>query len=274
MMFMKREITIGRFRCLLLEGGAFQVDGGAMFGTMPRSLWEKKVGEVRGNCVELNVNPLLILGPQNRILVDPGIGPREAKRFGRDYQIRQEESLPAQLRRIGIRPEEIDIVINTHLHWDHSGANLTLDSRGAVVPAFPKAVYLVQQGEWESALHPNELTREGYRFQDDPALIRSGRLELLHGPAEIVPGISLLRTPGHTPDHQAVRIESGGETLLYAGDLLPTAAHLIRTCISPFDLEPTWAYQTKRRILRQAREEKWTLVFCHDSGEKALRRMG
>jgi len=270
---MKREIQIGDFRCLLLKGGSLRVDGGAMFGVVPRILWEKKIGGVRKNCVDLPVNPLLIIGPQHRILIDPGIGPREAKRFGRDYHVRSGESLTDQLHRAGVTPEEIDIVINTHLHWDHSGANLKFLPDGTVVPAYPKAVYLVQGGEWESALSPNELTKEGYLLQADPTLVRSGQLELLHGSMEIVPGITLMMTPGHTPFHQSVLVQSEGETILYTGDLIPTAAHLPQTYISAFDLEPLRTFETKKRLLRQAREEGWTLAFCHEGGDALFHKL-
>ncbi len=264
---MEREIAIGEFRCILLSGGTFRVDGGAMFGVVPRVLWEKKVGRVRENGVDLSMNALLVIGPKHRILVDPGIGPREAKRFGRDFHVRRGESLPDQLHRAGVMPEEINIVINTHLHWDHAGANLALLPDGTIVPAFPQAVYLVQQGEWEAALHPNELTKEGYLLQGESSLIRSGQLELLHGASEIVPGISVIKTPGHTPHHQSVRIQSGGETLLYPGDLIPTKAHLPLTYVSAFDLEPMRTVETKKRLLRQARQEGWTLAFCHEGGD-------
>jgi len=243
-----------------------------MFGVVPRMLWEKKVGTIRENCVELQMNSLLVLGPQHRILIDPGIGLREAKRFGREYHARCGENLTDQLRRLGVTPEEIDIVINSHLHWDHSGANLALTPDGSVVPVFPRAVHFVQQGEWEAALHPNELTKEGYLLQNETALIRTGQLELLHGETEIVPGVSVIMTPGHTLFHQSVSIRSEGETLFYPGDLIPTVAHLPRTFISAFDLEPLRTFETKKILLQQARREEWTLAFCHGTEEASFYR--
>jgi len=269
---MKREITIGKFRCILLQGGSFRVDGGAMFGTLPRRIWEKKSGPVRGNCIELPVRSLLVLGPRHRILIDPGIGPREEKRFGRDYAIRREEGLAGQLRRVGITSDEIDIVINTHLHWDHAGANLALAPDGSAVPAFPRAVYLVQQGEWEAACRPDALTKEGYRLQDRPTLIRSGQLELLHGAAEIIPGVSVMMTPGHTPYHQSVRVESEGETLFCPGDLIPAAAHLAPTVLSAYDLEPWRTFTTKKKFLQQVCREGGVLALCHGTQGTSFHR--
>jgi glyoxylase-like metal-dependent hydrolase (beta-lactamase superfamily II) len=267
---MKREIVVGDFRCRMLDGGTFLIDGGAMFGMVPRSLWEKKVRLIEGNSVSLSMNPLLVQGRGHTILIDPGFGPREAKRFRKTYCIRDADPLFDQLRRAGADPETVDIVINTHLHWDHSGANLISLSGRRPAPAFPKAAYLVQQGEWEAALRPNEITREGYLLQAVPTLLRSRQLELLHGETEIVPGIRVIKTPGHTAAHQSVLIESGGKTLAYLGDILPTRAHLPLSYISALDLEPVRTLETKRTLMEEGRAKEWTLAFCHEPGNSVF----
>ncbi|PIS36654.1 MAG: MBL fold metallo-hydrolase [Nitrospirae bacterium CG08_land_8_20_14_0_20_52_24] len=261
---MTTDILIGDFRCILLDGGTFRVDGGAMFGVAPKVLWEKKARPDAKNRVTLSMNPLLILAPGLRILVDPGIGEREAGKFGEHYAVLNAGNLEQELARSGVRPEEIDIVINTHLHWDHSGAGIRLLSDGGLVPMFPNAVYLVQQGEWESACRPDEWTRASYVFQGEPVLIRTGQMELLHGEAEIVPGVRVIRTPGHTPFHQSVLIESGGEALLYVGDLIPMAAHMRLPYITSLDQDPSLTLRIKRRILKQGGDMGWTLAFCHE----------
>lgn len=266
--FMAADISIGDFRCMLLDGGTFRVDGGAMFGVVPRVLWEKKARPDAENRVTLSMNPLLILAPGRKILVDPGIGEREAGKFGEHYAIEHAGNLDRELARSGVMPEEIDIVINTHLHWDHSGAGIRLTPEGGLVPAFPNAVYLVQKGEWETACRPDEWTRASYVFQGEPVLVRAGQLELLHGEAEIVPGVRVIRTPGHTPFHQSVLIESGGEALLYVGDLIPTAAHMRLPYITSLDQDPSLTLRSKRQVLRQAREMGWTLAFCHEPEEQ------
>lgn len=267
---MSTQAQIGSFRCILLKAWTFRVDGGAMFGIVPKALWKRKSGADAENRVPLAVNPLLILGPDHNLLVDPGIGTRELSRFKEHFAIREEEGLERRLLDHGVRAGEIDVVINTHLHWDHSGANLTLSAEGGLVPTFPRAAYLVQRGEWEAACTPNALTRESYTFQADTTLIRSGQLETLDGDSEIVPGVRVLKTPGHTPFHQSVLIESGGEALLYLGDLIPTRAHLPLPYITSLDLDPVLTLRTKQRILREAREKGWRLAFCHESGEEVI----
>ncbi len=245
------------------------MDGGAMFGVVPKVLWEKKARADAQNRVTLSMNPLLILAPDRRIVVDPGIGEREAGKFGEHYAIEHAGNLKQELARSGVRPEEIDIVINTHLHWDHSGAGIRLTPDGGLAPTFPNAIYLVQQGEWESACLPDEWTRASYIFQGESVLVRTGQLELLHGETQIVPGVRVIRTPGHTPFHQSVLIESGGEALLYVGDLIPTAAHMRLPYITSLDLDPSLTLRIKRQILRQARDRGWTLTFCHEAEEQS-----
>jgi glyoxylase-like metal-dependent hydrolase (beta-lactamase superfamily II) len=264
-------ISVGQFRCLLLDGGSFRVDGGAMFGVVPRALWEKKVTPDEANRVPLVMSPLLILAGKHKILVDPGMGSREIERFGEHYHIRCPNTIDAELAKAGLHADDIDIVINTHLHWDHSGANVRRLSPGHIAPAFPKAAYYVQEGEWEAASNPNELTRGSYLMQADDSLVRSGQLALVRGDREILPGVRLMTTPGHTPHHQSVCVESGDEALFYLGDIIPTTAHLPLPYITSLDLEPAVTLETKRRILKQARQGRWSLAFCHEPGEKILR---
>ena len=263
--------SVGQFRCRFLDGGAFQVDGGAMFGVVPRVLWEKRVKPDGLNRVPLTMNPLLIVGPGHTILVDPGIGSREIERFGEHYGIVCPRGLGDVLAQAGVSADAVDMVINTHLHWDHSGANVSSLADGRIVPAFANAAYVVQEGEWNEAVDPCELTRASYLMQTEACLTESGQLTLVQGDREIVPGIRVIPTPGHTPHHQSVCIESEGETLFYLGDVIPTTAHLPLPYITALDLEPRATLETKRWILNRARAENWQLAFCHDPAHKLLR---
>ncbi|MDX1764093.1 MAG: MBL fold metallo-hydrolase [bacterium] len=268
---MSEFLSVGQFRCRFLDGGAFRVDGGAMFGVVPRVLWEKRVQPDGLNRVALAMNPLLIVGPTHTILVDPGIGPREAERFGDHYHIARPRDLEERLMEAGVTTDAVDMVINTHLHWDHSGSNMAVVDGGRVVPAFSNAVYYVQEGEWNEAVDPCELTRASYLMQAEASLARSGQLTLVQGEREIVTGVRLVPTPGHTPHHQSVCIESEGQTLFYLGDVIPTTAHLPLPYITALDLEPRVTLETKRWILHRARAENWQLAFCHDPAQKLLR---
>jgi glyoxylase-like metal-dependent hydrolase (beta-lactamase superfamily II) len=166
---------------------------------------------------------------------------------------------------IGVRPEDVALVINTHLHFDHAGGNMVLEADGRLRPAFVNARYVVQAGEYQFATHTNERTAGSYFAHNFVPLVEDNRYDFVDGDCEIVSGIRGMHTPGHTPWHQSLLLESGGERALYLGDLIPTTAHLPLAWIMGYDVEPLITLETKRRILARAKAEGWSLVFEHDA---------
>jgi glyoxylase-like metal-dependent hydrolase (beta-lactamase superfamily II) len=208
------------------------------------------------------------IGP---ILIDTGAGNKEDPKFhdvygidnrGADGRTRLEDGL----REIGLRPEDIVLVINTHLHFDHAGGNTWKDASGMVRPTFPNARYIVQAGEYHYATHTNERTAASYFPHNFVPVAERQLFDFVDGDRELATGVSLVRTPGHTPHHQGVLLESAGERAFYLADLVPTVAHLPLPWIMGYDVEPLVTLETKRRVLRQAMDEEWLVVFEHDTG--------
>jgi glyoxylase-like metal-dependent hydrolase (beta-lactamase superfamily II) len=200
------------------------------------------------------------------VLVDTGVGDKESERFHDIYAIEnagRPTRLEDAIRAAGHTPEDVGYVVNTHLHFDHAGGNTRRDG-DAAVPAFPRARYVVQEGEFGFAQRDNERIRASYLAANYEPVAAAGLFEFLRGEVEVVPGIRVLRTPGHTPHHQSVLIESGGETACFLADLVPTTAHLPLPWIMGYDLEPLVTLESKRALLERARREGWLLIFEHD----------
>lgn len=257
-------MKLGQFEIYPLTDGIVRLDGGAMFGVVPKVLWEKHHPSDDRNRIRLELGVLLIKAHGKHILVDTGIGNKESERFNEIYGIERQPSIEECLSRHTLRPKNIDLVVNTHFHFDHAGGNTTKDSKGHIKLTFPNASYFVQKGEWEDANNANERTQGSYLLDNFELLPKKGRLNLLEGNSEILKGISVLRTPGHTQHHQAIFIESNGEKALFLGDLIPTATHIPLPYIMGYDLFPLTTLETKRVILDQAYEEHWLLIFQHD----------
>jgi glyoxylase-like metal-dependent hydrolase (beta-lactamase superfamily II) len=210
---------------------------------------------------------LLIEHEADLVLVDTGSGNKEDEKFHAIYGIENAGSptaLEDGIRAAGFAPEQVTLVVNTHLHFDHAGGNTRFDEGGTVAPSFPNARYVVQAGEYEWATHTNERTAASYFPRNFAPLAASGQLELVEGERELVAGIRTLPTPGHTPHHQSVLLTSGGETACFLGDLVPTAAHLPLPWIMGYDVEPLVTLESKRRLLDRAHREEWLVVFEHD----------
>ncbi|MFN2570680.1 MAG: MBL fold metallo-hydrolase [Gemmatimonadales bacterium] len=256
---------VGHLTCHALEGGTQRLDGGAMFGIVPKVLWERRAPADARNRIPLALRCLLVEHDDGLVLIDTGIGNKENAKFteiygvdnaGQDARTKLEDAL----RELGHRADDIRCVINTHLHFDHAGGDTWLDPAGTVGLAFPKARYVVQKGELDFASHTNERTAGSYlahNFQGVP-------FQLIDGEREIVPGIRGVLTPGHVPYHQSVLIESGGEKACFIADLVPTAAHLPLPWIMGYDLEPLVTLETRRKLYQRAEAEQWLLVFEHD----------
>jgi glyoxylase-like metal-dependent hydrolase (beta-lactamase superfamily II) len=256
---------VGHLRCHALEGGRQHLDGGAMFGVVPKVLWERRIAPDAKNRIPLALRCLLIEHDDGLVLIDTGIGNKENEKFtsiygvdnvGQDGRTKLEDAL----RALGHGPDDVRWVINTHLHFDHAGGNTWRDPSGKVAPAFPRARYVVQRQELEFARHTNERTAASYlapNFENVP-------FQLLDGETQILPGIRGLPTPGHVPYHQSILIESGGERACFIADLVPTSAHLPLPWIMGYDLEPLVTLETRRRLYQRAEAEQWLLIFEHD----------
>lgn len=260
-------MDIGQIKIHSVSDGTFRLDGGAMFGVVPRNIWEKTNPPDEKNRVVLGINPLLIQAEGKNILVDTGIGDKGDEKFNSIYRVDKKDTLFRSLASLSLSPEDIDIVICTHLHFDHCGGN-TIKENGIAVPAFPNARYIVQRGEWEAATVPNERTRASYRPEDFLPLLDSGQLDLIEGDGEIVKGVAVFRTSGHNRDIQLVSIRSEGKTAVFLGDIIPTTTHLRLPFIMGYDLFPLDTLKAKKEIMTQAALDRWLLIFEHDPDAK------
>jgi glyoxylase-like metal-dependent hydrolase (beta-lactamase superfamily II) len=264
------RFTVGRLTCWTLEAGLQRLDGGAMFGVVPKPLWERRIAPDEKNRIPLALRCLLVEHPDGLVLVDTGIGNKESAKFHGIYAVENAgTSGPTQLEdalsAAGYRPEDVRWVVNTHLHFDHAGGNTLRRPDGSVALAFPEARYVMQRRELDFASHTNERTRASYLPPNFAPVAASGRLRLVDGETEVLPGILLLPSPGHVPFHQSIVVRDGGEAACFLGDLVPTAAHLPPAWIMGYDLEPLVTLATKKALLARAAREEWQLVFEHDA---------
>ena len=270
------RVVIGDIEVIRLLDGTFRVDGGAMFGVVPRTLWAKRAVPDRENRITLALNCFLIRTPETTLLLDTGVGPHVDRRYVDFYSFERDPGLFGALADLCLGPADIDIVVNSHLHFDHCGGNTLRTAEGRWVPAFPKARYVVQRGEWEQALHPVERDKPSYLPARLKPLGESKTLSLLDGDAPVAPGVEAVVVPGHTAFHQSVKIVSGGRTFFYLGDTVPTAAHIDLPYIMSFDLYPVDTFNNKKALLALAAEEGWVVAFSHDLSHPfgTLRRSG
>ena len=263
-------ITLGDIKLYLFNDATTWMDPGGVFGLVPRRLWSRYLPADERNLVPLAINNLLIQAAGNNIMVDTGYGNCLSDSQRNGIQMTQSDGTHAGLTALGIRPEDIDIVIDTHLHNDHCTGNFRLSPDGQKLPAFPNAEYLVQRREYQDATHPNERTRATYLRDNYEPLIQSGQLRLLDGDSEILPGIKAIVTPGHTPAHMSVRIESAGEHAAFVCDLASLAVHFERLAwMTAYDVEPLVTMETKRRWQAWALETNALLIFPHDKQRPA-----
>ena len=289
-----RSFTVGSLRCHTLEAGSQRLDGGAMFGVVPKPLWEKQIAPDARNRIPLALRCLLIEHADGLVLVDTGAGNKDDAKFRDIYAIENAgDPGPTQLedaiRATGHRPEDVKWVLNTHLHFDHCGGNTVwagvsgeAGKAGGATPAagraapsgspappaqlaFENATYVVQRGELEFARHTNERTRSSYLPANFEPVAAAGRWQLIEGDVDVLPGISVRVTPGHVPWHQVVLIRDGGETACFVADVMPTIAHLPLAYIMGYDLEPLRTLETKRALLADAAAGNWRMVFEHDA---------
>ena len=258
------RLRLGDFDIFGLRDGFFHPDGGAMFGVVPKVLWEKRCPADDRNRIKLGLNSILIWTGAARVLVETGAGTKLGARLRHNYGVEQDAGLLGSLRKLGFSPEDIDFVINTHLHFDHCGGNTIRDDRGQLVPAFPRARYFIQRSEWQWAENPHEREKESYQADNFKPLAELGLVDLVDGDAPVVAGVEVMLAPGHTAGHQCVKVESRGRTLVYLGDLVPTSAHIGLAYGMSYDLYPLENLETKRKLYERAVAEDWVLAFVHD----------
>ena len=261
-------MNLGKTEVTVISDGTYLMDGGCVFGQIPRSQWELQVKPDRRNRVRLGLNSLLIRAQEANILVDTGAGSKRTDKLKEAYGLNGNKLLKG-LRNLGLTAKDIDIVIMTHLCFDHGGGSTKLDRGGNAVPTFPKAKYMVQRTCWEEANEPNE-RYNGFFYQDDfMPLQERGLLEMLDGDSEVIPGVTVKVADGPFIGHQVVHIERGSEKIAYASDLIPTPFHLPLQYITAQDEQPNQTLSQKRDFLNMAIDGGWLIAFGHGYEHKA-----
>jgi glyoxylase-like metal-dependent hydrolase (beta-lactamase superfamily II) len=258
-------MQFGEYRVELIPDTEFRLDGGAMFGVVPRALWSKVCPPDAENRIRMNMNCVFIETGRERILIETGIGekwsPKQTSMFGITRQRPLAETLDAIA---GVKPESITIVINTHLHFDHAGGNTIYDEQGQTVPAFPNARYFISRAEVEHAESPSERDRASYMSENWRPLAAGGQLELKDADYEVVPGLRMETYAGHNRSMQCWRLTSEGQTMFGFADLVPMRAHVPFPWIMGYDLYPVETLEVKKQLLPQAAREGWSCLFYHD----------
>src|SRR5690242_5092814 len=254
-------MNLGNFDLTILSDGTYPIDGGAFFGVVPKVLWSRRMTPDDRNYITAGLNSLLIRTGDRNVLVETGIGNKLPEKLLKIHG--QPAKLLDNLSAAGLAPEDIDIVINTHLHFDHCGWN-TMRQADRIVPTFPKATYYVQEGEWQHARLQLERDAISYLSPNYDPLIESRQMNLLRGDQEIVPGIAVRVLPGHTGNMQAVVVTSAGQTACYISDLIPTAAHIDLTWVMAYDVYPLQTIESRKRYYAEALPGRWLSVFTHD----------
>jgi len=258
-----QRLTLGDFELSIFSDGTYPLDGGAFFGVIPKIMWSRKAAADERNYVQAGLNSLLIRTGKQNVLVETGMGNKLSERMIKIYG--QPAQLLTNLAAGGVAPEDIDTVINTHLHFDHCGWNTVHDTSGKIVPTFPRAKYYAPEGEWQYARRPSERDSISYIPDNYDALVQSGKMTLLKGGEDIIPGIAVKTFPGHTAHMQAVIVESKGRASCYISDLVPTTAHIDITWGMAFDLYPLQTIESKKQYYAKAIPQKWLTVFTHDA---------
>jgi glyoxylase-like metal-dependent hydrolase (beta-lactamase superfamily II) len=263
-------MKFGEFELFIVSDGTFRLDGGAMFGTIPKVLWEKTNPADDRNRILLGLNCLLIRTPTESILVDTGLGAVYDEKFAFLYDVdKAETDLLRSLLRLRVRAEDITKVILTHLHFDHCGGNCIQDGSGELIPTFPNAVYYINQDELAYAKQPDPRSRPSYLPHTWEPLETRGKVVLTSADEEIMSGITVMSSPGHTQNHQSIMVRSGGLTACFLADLVPTPSHLKTNYVMGYDLFPKSTMENKKRVLKRAQGENWLLIFEHSPDVKA-----
>ncbi|MDB4966081.1 MAG: uncharacterized protein JWN44_1770 [Myxococcales bacterium] len=263
-------MQFGDLTLTLVNGGNFRLDGGAMHGVVPKTIWSRLVSCDELNRVEYATNCLLVEGRGKRTLIETGNGDKFPARERDIYGIDHDQSVEKNLRALGVEPDSIDHVVMTHLHFDHSGGATRRAAGGGLEPVFKRAQHVIQRGELHDATHPHERNRASYLAENFAPLEQAGLLKLVEGECEFAPGVRVIPTPGHTAHHQSVLIDDGaGHKALFLGDVVPTSLHVKLPFIMAYDLDVVGTLESKRRILGRAIDERWLVIFGHDKDLQA-----
>ena len=254
-------MRLGAFDLTIVSDGTYYLDGGNFFGIVPKALWQKRAQPDELNRLVVGLNSVLVRAAGKTVLIETGIGNKLSEKMARNFS--PQAKLLENLRAVGCEPGDVDVVINSHLHFDHCGWNTVRDA-GKVVPTFPNAIYYAPRGEWEVAKLQRERDAVSYISENYDPLISSGQMKLLDGGETILPGISVENFSGHTRSMMAIHIESDGKRVCYISDLIPTTNHLDLTWGMAFDLFPLETIENKKRFYARAIPEKWLVIFTHD----------
>jgi glyoxylase-like metal-dependent hydrolase (beta-lactamase superfamily II) len=258
-------MMLGDIRLTMLNGGNFRLDGGAMHGVVPKTIWSKLVSCDDLNRVEYTTQCLLIETAGKRVLIETGNGDKFSPKLKDIYGIDHDRAIGDALREVGLAPEAIDIVVMSHLHFDHSGGTIRRGAGGGLQPVFSRARHVVQAREWQDATHPHERNRASYLAENILPLKDSGLLHIVDGETEVAPGVRVVPTPGHTAGHQSVLLgQPGGPRALFLGDVAPTAVHTRLPFVMGYDLDPARTVETKRALFERAIAEDWIVLWGHD----------
>jgi glyoxylase-like metal-dependent hydrolase (beta-lactamase superfamily II) len=260
---------LGALELVPLCDGFFALDGGAMFGVVPKPLWSKVTVPDERNRIRMGMRPLLVRGAGQTMIIDAGVGEKMDAKSAAIYGFERDEHLDHSMAAAGVSAADIDLVLASHLHFDHAGGFTVRDADGRLAPRFPRARYVARRGEWEDAVHPHERNRASYFAENYVPLQDAGVLSLVDGDVDVMPGVRVRRTGGHTMHHQVVMIESGGKTAVFLADLIPTAAHVPLAWIMGYDLYPMDTLAFKRDFLREAVDGEYLLLFEHDPAIEA-----
>lgn len=264
-------MKLGKFEINILHDGYFRLDGGAMFGVVPKVLWDRLEPADDRNRILLAINPVLVRTGDHTVLIDTGAGSKYDSKDLEIYAIEQPRMLIPELHRLELEPEQVDVVINSHLHFDHIGGNTFRDLDGNLKPTFTKAKYIMQKAEYEDAMSAGSRTHASYNLDDIVPLQQTGQINLIDGDTEIVPGIRSRVTGGHTRAHQIIEIESEGEKALFLADLIPTSSHLKPPYVMGYDLFPAETAKYKQELLKEAAQGNYLLIFEHSPRMKVGR---
>ncbi|HUV49726.1 MAG TPA: MBL fold metallo-hydrolase [Anaerolineae bacterium] len=257
-------MKFGDYECFAVETGGFAIDGGTMFGVVPKILWERKIPADEKNLIPMQARSLLIQGKGKNILIDTGIGDKLSEKLKKIYQVDMDSAnINTSLSKLGLTSSDITDVIITHLHFDHAGGS-TYIMDGKAVPAFQNAGYYVQKKQWEIANNPSARDRASYMEENFMPLLKAGVLNLIDGPQEIFEGIDIIVTNGHTPGQQHPLVKDKTRSLLFCADLIPTSAHLPVPWNMAYDNFPMTLIDEKQKLLTKALKEDWILFFEHD----------
>ncbi len=257
-------MTLGEFELTPLLDGYIRLDGGAMFGVVPKPLWEKRAPADERNRITLAMRPLLVAAPRQLMIIDAGLGDKTDAKFNDIYGVDRADNLDASLARAGVTAPQIDLVLASHLHFDHAGGFTSRSADGTVRPRFPNARYLVNTGEWDDASHLHERNRASYLAENFVPLAEAGVVDFTRDDQEIMTGVRVARSGGHTRCHQIVYLESEGRTAVFAADLMPTTAHVDEPWIMGYDLYPMETLAFKKAFVREAIDREYLIFFEHD----------